>query len=277
MTQLDYARAAVIGAIQGLTEFLPISSSGHLTVVQRWIGLDPVSGHMLLLDVLVHLATLVAVGCVFAVPARRFTRRLVRETSGSWTGRRYAWRLVGHGALATLVTGTIGLMFQDSFESAFDRPTLIGACFIVTGALLAATAPTRRRALGWKEFRWWQAALVGLAQAVAIFPGISRSGATIAVALFFGLRRRWAAEFSFLIAVPAIIGGAAIKLKDTLQLPPAHLADIPWGPILVATLVSAAVGVVALSMLLNIVRRAKLHLFAWYCWLVGALILTGIF
>ncbi len=276
MTQLDYARAAAIGAIQGLTEFLPISSSGHLAVVQRWIGLDPVSGDMLLLDVLVHLATLVAVGVVFAVPARRFARRLAREASRSGTTQCYAWHLIGYAALATLVTGSLGLIFQDAFESAFDEPALLGACFIVTGGLLAATAPRRRRVHGWKELRWWQAALVGFAQAVAILPGISRSGSTIAVALFFGLRRRWAAEFSFLIAVPAIIGGAAIKIKDTIQLPQAQLVDIPWGPILLATLVSAAVGVVALSILLNVVRRAKLHLFAWYCWLVGTLILTGI-
>ena len=134
---------------------------------------------------------------VFARPAGRFVSRVARESRRSWNGRRYAWRIVALGAAATVPTAVIGLAFQDTFESAFDRPTWIGVALIATGALLAVTKMLGRQRRGWKDFRWWQAALVGVAQAGAILPGVSRSGSTICMACYCGLRRRWAAEFSF--------------------------------------------------------------------------------
>jgi len=117
--------------------------------------------------------------------------------------------------------------------------------------------------------------LVGLAQALAILPGISRSGSTICVASYFGWRRRWAAEFSFLIAVPAIVGGTVFKVTDTLALPAEQFARIPWGPVVVGGVVSLVVGVLALKLLLRAVRRAKLHYFALYCWAMGVVVLIG--
>ncbi len=273
MTEFDYGRSILLGVIQGLTEFLPISSSGHLALTQRYLGLDPDSPAMLLFDVLAHLGTLIAVIIVFARSAKKYVRRLFSELSPSWTRRRYAGRITLLAVTACVPTAALGLAFKDRFEEAFDSPFVIGVCLIITGVLLAGMIRLGRGKRSWKNFRWWQAALVGVAQACAILPGISRSGSTICVAAYFGLRRRWAAEFSFLIAVPAIAGGTLLKIKDTLDLPGDQLGQIAWGPIIVGSLVSLAVGIVALKLLLNVVRRAKLHYFAPYCWLLGGFVL----
>jgi len=276
VTELDYVRSVLLGAIQGLTEFLPISSSAHLALTQRWMGLDADGPGMLLFDVLAHVGTLIAVLIVFGRPGWRFSQRILRESSGAFSGRRFAWRVVALGVAATIPTAVVGLAFQGVFEAAFDKPKWIGAALIVTGALLAATKMLGRQSRGWRKFSWWQAVLVGLAQACAILPGISRSGSTICVACYCGLRRRWAAEFSFLIAVPAIAGATLLKLKDTLELPKEQLAGMAWGPIVTGSVVSLIVGIVALKTLLTAVRRGQLHYFAVYVWLLGALLLAGV-
>ncbi len=275
MSELGYLNAILLGVIQGLTEFLPVSSSGHLALTQRWLGLDPDTPALLLFDVLAHIGTLVAVLYVFAGPAGRFVGRVVRESGQSFSGRRHGWHIAALAGVATIPTGVIGLAFKSRFEEAFDKPVWIGSCLIVTGVLLAGLAVTRRGRRGWRDFRWWQAVLVGVAQACAILPGISRSGSTICIAGYCGLRRQWAAQFSFLIAVPAIVGGAIIKTMDTLTLPADQLALIPFGPVLVGSLVSLIVGILALRLLLGTVRRAKLHYFAPYCWLLGIAVLVG--
>ena len=274
MNEFNYLTAMLLGAIQGLTEFLPISSSGHLALTQRWLNLDPDSIQMLLFDVLAHLGTLIAVVIVFVTPARRFANRLIRESSRSWSARRFGWRIAVLAIAATIPTAVIGLSFKQTFEAAFDKPVWIGICLLTTGGLLAVLAKLRRGRRGWKEFHWWEAALVGAAQALAILPGISRSGSTICVASYFGWRRRWAAEFSFLIAVPAIVGGTLLKIKDTLDLPGEELAAVALGPVIVGSILSLVVGVFALKILLHTVRRAKLHYFALYCWVAGALALA---
>ena len=275
MTDLGYFEAILLGVIQGLTELLPISSSGHLALTQRWLELQPDSPEMLLFDILVHFGTLLAVFVVFARPARRFTRRLVRECHSSLTGRRNGLRIVVLAVAATIPTAVIGLTFKDSFEAAFARPISIAICLIITGCMLAALAKVRRGRRGWAKYRWWEAGLIGVAQALAILPGISRSGSTICMGAYMGWRRRWAAEFSFLIAVPAIAGGTLLKVLDTLALPTEELARIPWGPLVVGGIVSLLVGVIALTLLLAAVRRAKLHYFAPYCWIVGVVVLAS--
>jgi len=184
-------------------------------------------------------------------------------------------RILWLAIIACIPTAVIGLTFKDTFESAFGRPAWIGVCLIVTGFMLAILSRVPRGRRGWRKFSWWQAALVGIAQAGAILPGISRSGATICMASYLGVRRRWAAEFSFLIAAPAIIGGTLLKLRDTMTLPPEHTTAIPWGPLLIGSFVSLVVGVMALKLLLSAVRRAKLHYFAFYCWALGIFVLIS--
>jgi undecaprenyl-diphosphatase len=152
----------------------------------------------------------------------------------------------------------------------------VGLGLVITGVLLAALVFVPRGTRGWKNFRPWHAVLIGIAQGISISPGISRSGATICAASFLGIRRRWAAEFSFYIAIPAILGAACLKFKDALELGTGQFAALPWGPILAGSVVSLVTGVLSLRMLLGAVRRARLHYFAIYCWLLGGLVAGGI-
>lgn len=276
MSDLSYLVATLLGALQGLTEFLPISSSGHLALVQRWVALDADSPPMLLFDVCVHVGTVISVCIVFFRPGTRFLLRLSREMASSWAGPRYAWRIVWLMVAASVPTAIIGLTFQEQFEAAFANAGLIGTCLFVTGGLLSVLFFLGRGRRGWKQFEWWEAFLIGAAQGLAILPGISRSGSTICMASYCGWRRVWAAQFSFLIAMPAILGGTLIKLKDTLALPAESLRGIPWGPIAAGTIVSTIVGVLALTLLLSAVRRAKLHYFAPYCWVIGIFVLMTV-
>jgi len=276
VSELTYVQALVLGVVQGLTEFLPISSSAHLALAQGLFKLDPRSEAMLLFDVVAHVGTVVAVLIVFARPTASFLSRLVRETNGNWTQKRYAWRVAILAMIASVPTAVFGLGFQDQLETAFGRPVWIGVCLILTGLLLGLTKSVPRGKRGWARFAWWQALVVGIAQGTAIFPGISRSGATICVAVLLGLRRRWAAQFSFLIAVPAILGATFIKLRDAADVPSGVAGTIPWAPIALGSVVAFFVGIFALRMLLGAVRLGTLHLFAPYCFVLGLLAIIGV-
>ncbi|MEK7756058.1 MAG: undecaprenyl-diphosphate phosphatase, partial [Planctomycetota bacterium] len=254
MSDLTYLQAIVLGVVQGLTEFLPVSSSAHLAIAQRWCALDPESLPMHVFDGLVHIGTTLAVLIVFAGPLRRYGYRLIGELSSNWTGKRYALRILLLGVMATIPTGVIGLGFKKTFERAFGEPVWIGVGLLLTGVLLAVTAYVGRGKRGWKDFAWWRAVLVGIAQGIAIWPGMSRSGSTICAATFCGLRRRWAAEFSFFIAVPAIVGATALKLREAFAMSAENAVPIVWGPALVGAAVSLVVGVLSLRLLLGAVR-----------------------
>lgn len=276
MSELTYLEAVVLGMVQGLTEFLPVSSSAHLAITQRWYALDPESLPMHVFDGLVHIGTTLAVFIVFAGSLRGYVHRLVGELSASWTGKRYALRILLLGVAATIPTGVIGLGFKKTFETAFGQPGWIGVGLLITGVLLAVTAWVGRGQRGWKNFVWWQAVLVGIAQGIAIWPGVSRSGSTICAATFCGLRRRWAAEFSFFIAVPAILVATVLKLREAFAMSATSAVAIAWGPTLIGAAVSLVVGVLALRLLLGAVRRAKLHYFSYYCWIVGVLLIAKV-
>lgn len=274
MTELSYASAIILGLIQGLTEFLPVSSSGHLVIAQRLLGLGSDSPAMLLFDVVTHVGTLLAVGIVFAGTFRKFVVRLATETAPGFSGRRSAWIVAGLGMAACAVTGIIGFGFKDAFERSFSSTAGIGGGLLATGTMLFLTGRIPRARRGWRRIGWWRAALVGAAQGIAILPGVSRSGSTICVALFLGMRRQWAAQFSFLIVVPAILGAGAVKLRDTFALPSEQFSAIPWGPITVGAAVSLLSGVLALRVLLAMVIGDRLQHFCYYCWGVGAIVLV---
>jgi undecaprenyl-diphosphatase len=275
VSELGYGWAVLLGLIQGLTEFLPVSSSAHLALSQKWIGLDPSGLTMLLFDLLAHVGTVISIFIVFREPIARYARRATLELGSNPPPRRYALRIAGLALCALIPTGVIGLGFKDKFEAAFADSRGIGIDLLITGALLAATALVPRGWRGWKDFHVGHAVLIGIAQGIAIMPGISRSGSTICTATFLGIRRRWAAEFSFYIAIPAILAAAALKLKDALELNGGQFAALPWGPILLGSVVSLIAGVVSLWLLLGAVRRARLHYFALYCWLLGGLVAGG--
>jgi undecaprenyl-diphosphatase len=311
LSDLTLTKAVILGVVQGLTEFLPISSSAHLAFSQKLLKLDPSSHTILLFDMLTHVGTLVSMAVVFGHTLKKYLLRLVRECSPSWgrpndrattavrasLGRgepevaaamvatsantlrrpRLACRFLMLGIVATIPTGVIGLAFKDMFEASFGRTRQVGVELILTGFLLVIVAWLPRGRKGWRRFTWFHAFLIGLGQAAAILPGISRSGTTISTAAYCGLRRRWAGDFSFFIAVPAILGATLLLVKDAFALPKDELAGLPWGPMLWGSIVSAAVGTFSLWLLIRMVQRSHLHWFAPYCWIVGLLAALGLF
>ncbi len=275
MTELTYLEAVVLGLVQGLTEFLPVSSSGHLAIAQKLFDLPGSSPQMLLFDVLSHTGTLLAVAFVFAGTFKAFAARLIAETRPSFGGKRTGWLVALLGVVACVPTAAIGLGFKDKFEASFDSMPTVGIGLLISGALLFAVGRVPRPRRGWRRIGWWRAVMVGIAQGAAILPGLSRSGSTICTAMMLGFKRRWAAEFSFLIVVPPIVGATLIKLRDTFALPPEQLGDIAWWPLILGSIVALISGVVALRLLLALVIRQKLQHFCWYCWLLGGVVLVA--
>lgn len=264
-------QSIILGIVQGLTEFLPVSSSGHLALVQQMMAIDPESPTVLLFDVVTHVGTLLAVGVVFFIPFTRYIRGLVKEVRPGYAGKRYALHVTLIGVCASIPTAGIGLGFRDFLARAFGEPIWIAVGLLVTGILLQTMRWIPRPTRGWKRFGVGRAVVVGIAQGLAIMPGISRSGATICTAELLGIKRTWAAQFSFLIAAPAILGATAIQTRHVFGI---GLDGISLAPILVGGLVSFVVGYAALRMLLSAVRRAKLHWFSYYCWFAAVVVLA---
>jgi undecaprenyl-diphosphatase len=277
---MTYWQAVVLGIIQGVAEFLPISSDGHLAVAQHWMGLDAESLPMILFDVMAHCGTLVSIVIVFWVIFWKFFRKVIAELrSGGVQGDRRPWlvrnaacRVLLLGIVASVPTGLIGVGFKHQLEAMFGSPVLIGVGFLITGAFLLISHLIGTPRVPLRRFGPVGAFMIGVAQGAAVAPGVSRSALTISTALMFGLKRRWAAEFSFFIAFPAICGATVVKLKDAFKMPHEQLAALV-GPTLVGAIISAIVGYFALKILLVAVRRARLVYFAWYVFLVGTVVI----
>lgn len=257
-----------LGILQGLTEFLPISSSGHLAVGQKMLGYD--AKGMIFFDIIVHVGTLLAILWVYRSSLVRYgvdaKDLLVHRGGGSW-GERFwnqpSMREVTWVVLATIPTGFIGVFFRKPLEAAFGSVSTIAVMFAITGVLLWFT---RYRHGGTQEIAtlfWWQPLILGIAQGIAILPGISRSGTTIAVALFLGLRRDEAARMSFLLAIPAISGATLLEARKLDGIP----AD--WMALLVGGITAAIVGYFALLMLIRVVKQGQLSWFSIYLWLLA--------
>ncbi len=250
-------QAAILGLVQGLTEFLPVSSSGHLVLLQKLMGFcEP----ELLFDVSVHVGTLFAVIVVFRADLYAMLRGLWATDQEARQGRRLLLLVIA----GSIPTGIIGLTFKDTFESLFCSSTTVGVALLITGLILMATrfAPLATRGLA--KTGWGRAVLIGVAQGLAITPGISRSGATIAAGLLLGLERELAARFSFVLSIPAILGALALQIKD-MEAP----TQTTWAPLIVGAVVAAITGYIALKLLLKLVKGGRLHWFAYYCWALG--------
>ena len=261
-------QSILVALVQGLTEFLPVSSSGHMVLVETFLGAHTDG---VLWEVALHVGTLLAVFAVF----RRDLRMVIVEFCSG------LGRLVGKGSAAdvwkdkpgfrmgcyiiigTIPAAVIGLTLRDSIERFFSQPILAAIMIFVTGEILwltrphALARPSGKMALGDGIF-------VGIAQALALVPGISRSGITISAGLARGIDRAQAARFSFLLAIPAILGGALLEARKLRTIPSEHIT-----PMIVGILVAAVSGYLALRFLLRVVNAGKLHLFAYYCWAVG--------
>ncbi len=241
-----------LAVIQGITEFLPVSSSGHLALAQSVLEVGQGS---LLDDVILHLGTLVAVVVFYRKDLWNLIVGFFRADGTN--ERHYVLCLV----VATVPAGLVGVLLGDVIEAAFDSVALVLVAMAVTGLVLFSTRRlSAGDALDDRPITLRQAIIIGLAQSVAVFPGASRSGWTIAVALTLGLRPAAAARFSFLLSIPAILGATVLQLRD------AGASDVVPPNLIIGLLVAAAVGFASLSWLVRLVRGMALHRFSWYLW-----------
>ncbi len=271
-------QAALLGLVQGVTEFLPVSSSGHLVVAEQALGLK--TGGDVFFEVVLHTGTLLAVIAVYAKDLWRITGPTLRALSLLARGRpREATaspdaRLGLFLILGTIPTGIIGVTLKDLFESLFANLLAVGVAFLLTGTLLfLSTRIAARRSAPPREtgaMRWSDAVLIGTAQGIAITPGISRSGSTIAAALLLGLDRSLAARYSFLLSVPAILGALVLHLRHGLD--PLSAADA--GAFVTGFVAAALSGILALRVLLRLVDRGRFSVFAYYLWPLGLTVLV---
>jgi undecaprenyl-diphosphatase len=271
---LHTLEAIILGTIQGLTEFLPVSSSGHLVLFQNLFGMHEPE---LLFDICLHVGTLTAVLIVFYREIFQILTALVQLPSRLRSAGGIRNLLAGDAsirmalliAVGSIPTAVIGLLFKEITDQLFGSLTIVGCMLLVTGTLLWLTRKIRSKGRPIERTRLKDALLVGLVQGLAILPGISRSGSTIATALFLGVDRKVAGRYSFLLSIPAIVGALLLGL-DTPEL---H-TTIPLTTIVAGSVVSALVGWLALVILLRVVDRGQLHRFAPYCWIVGAMTLA---
>lgn len=266
--------AAILGAVQGLTEFLPVSSSGHLVILQGLAGLKMPG---VTFEIAVHLGTLLAVLIALWGDVRTLLGGLWRPSPGRRKGGGQGGerQLLAALLVALVPTGVIGLAGKDFFESLFDSPRAAALALLLTGLILLATPALSRGRTGLFRVKGRQALAVGGAQGLAIVPGLSRSGLTIAAGLACGLEPDAAARFSFLLSIPAILGAAGVDALDVLKGGPLSAATaLPPGPLLVGALTATLVGAVSVRWMLDLVRRGRLRPFAYYCWAVGLLTLV---
>lgn len=301
---MSWWEALVLGVVQGLTEFFPVSSSGHLVMTQRLLGLT-IPG--ITFEVAVHVATLLSVLVVYRERVTALLRGLVRR-------ERDAWGYTGQLVVATVPAVAAVLLFGDWIEARFDDPSFTGAMLLVTGcflwstrwarhgrpgpveflpiaaaagvalmngvivpflavlAILAAIMGVSRRAsrTEWETEPGWGGALaMGIAQGVAIFPGISRSGSTVVTGMWKRIEPVAAAEFSFLMSVIAIFGAAVLKTPEAIE----QGVGVAPVPMAVGFLAAALSGILAIRFFVALLRRQNFHSFAWYCWAAGSLYL----
>lgn len=249
---MSYIEAIILGIIQGLTEFLPISSSGHLVLVQKLMGIKEAG---LLLDTLLHLGTLVAVVVYFWEDIISLLRR-------PW--QRLTW-LLFWGTLPTVI---IALLFKDLFEELFASGSTLGYEFIATGLVIWLAERFREGYKRLDDMTIFDAIVVGLLQGVAILPAISRSGLTIAGALFVGLKRNAAARYSFLLSIPAILGAVVLQVKDLAETG-INQAGMEIGPMLAGTLLAAISGYLAVRWMIALIQNRSLKYFSYYTWFLG--------
>ena len=255
---LSWWQGLLLGLVQGLTEFLPISSSGHLVLAERLVGYQPQG---VFFEVVVHVATLLSVLVAYRVKLLALTRGLIG-------GDREAWRYCLLLVLASIPAAAAGILLRDYFERTFHSMPALGWQFLITAAILWSTRYAIPRATGIRV-TVFHAIVIGVAQALAIVPAISRSGATVAAGLWSGLSAESAAEFSFIMSIIVIAGSGVMEAR---HIPP---GSAPFTlPLLAAFIAAMLSGIFAIRWLVSLLRHKKFHLFAPYCAVLGVLCLV---
>jgi undecaprenyl-diphosphatase len=301
--------AILLGIIQGIFMFFPVSSTSHLVLTQHWLiqrGSNlppPESSEMIFFDLIVHVGTLISIVVVFRRSLGRLLIRIWRDfyqlitelnsnrkdpiklrvsalrtrslifPTGERQGDFLYLRLAILGMLSVVVTGLVGLPFRSIIKQVFFAyPLAICFTLSITGILLWWTDKKIRQTRGLRQLTPWVATVIGLGQALSLIPGLSRSGMTISFSLFTGLRRQWAAEYSFFIAFPTILGGTLLQGLELLQEETLNIGIIP---LTVGFIVSAVVGIGALQLVLKLLYRARFRYFSYYLWVLAIVVGWG--
>jgi undecaprenyl-diphosphatase len=259
---ITVGEACVLGVVQGLTEFLPVSSDGHLALLHSIIAPLPAT-ETLAIDVGLHAGTLVATIAYFHRDLLGLLAALGPQGAGTWERR---W--IGLLALASVPVALVGLLWKSAIEQTFTSMPVVGASFLATGTLLFATRFVRETRRDERELGVADALLVGCFQATALLPGVSRSATTITAGLLRRLRPDVAARFSFLVGIPAVIGAQILEFGTLRTLDPASGRAVVAGAV-----VAGLVGMVAIWSLMRLLASRRLHYFAYYLWPLGALVL----
>lgn len=270
---LDIISAIILGAVQGISEFLPISSSGHLVIVPHLLGVQ--TG--LAFDTILHVGTLVAIFTFFWKDIVNLIKGFIVSIIDLTDGKdrfmkdlgeipevRFVWLII----IGTIPTGIIGLLLKDAIETIFRGTVFVGIFLIITGIILYYSERHSSGHTTEKDMSFKQALTIGICQGLAVFPGISRSGSTIASGLCLGLNREYAARYSFLLSVPAVVGAALVQVKDIAVL------DVSTTVLVAGFLSSVIFGYLSIKLLMKMIEGWSLDIFAYYCWIVG--ILTAI-
>ncbi len=270
---MDIIQAIIIGLVQGLTEFLPVSSSAHLIFIQQLLGVTEPS---LAFDVLLHVGTIVAVVTYFWRDIIQmiiaFFESLVDLVKGRFITeikkdqyKKLTWYVI----IGTIPVGLVGIIFNDIVESLFTGVSIPAFFLLITGCILYFSQRMNNGEIDLKNMTLKEAIIVGCGQACAIIPGLSRSGTTIATGLILGLDKEFAAKFSFILSIPAILGAAIVQLKDVGG---GSIELTAW---IAGFLVATISGYLAIKFLLKLIQERSLDVFAYYCWIIGAIILVG--
>jgi undecaprenyl-diphosphatase len=259
---MGFLKAFILGLVQGFTEFLPISSSGHLVLTSHFLRLGKQSGDIAF-EIFLHLGSLIAVCIYFRSEIYSLLQSAIMYKNPERKSERLVllWIL-----LATAVTGTIGLVLGDFIESKCSQPIVVAIMLSITGIILFYSDKITIKDIKTHQLGVKKSLLIGLGQAVAIMPGISRSGTTITCAIMTGLDRASAARFSFLLSIPIILGANVTKLKTFLALDFSQFIIYMIG--LIAAFIS---GIFAIKWLMVLITRAQLRYFSYYCWTISGI------
>ncbi len=264
---MDLLRAVVLGVVQGLTEFLPISSSAHLAIVPRFLGWDDPGAAY---TAVVQIGTEVAVVLYFWRDIWTIGTGWLRGLVSASARREHEWRMGWFVIVGSVPIVLIGLAFEDLIDREFRNLWVIGTTLVVLGVVLGIAERIGRRTRPIESLTWTHAVLLGLAQAAAVVPGVSRSGATISMGLALGYERAAATRYAFLLAIPAVVGAGIYKLKDI----PGGDNAYGWGPTILGTLVSFVVGLAVIHWLLQYVSKHSYAPFVAYRIVLGTLVLA---
>jgi undecaprenyl-diphosphatase len=259
---MSILESIILGIIQGLTEFLPVSSSGHLVLAQYFWGINEPG---ISFEIIVHLGSLLAVLIYFH---KDLLALLLSATKVFSSKKTYSdvnnLKVIAYLIIATITTAGIGIMFKDNFESLYNIPLAVAISLFVTGLITYISDKIPNGDFEDYNIGWAKAIFIGIGQALAIIPGISRSGTTIAFALFSKMKRENAARFSFLLSIPAILGAALLDFLDMENFDLSLLGRYSFGAL--SAFIS---GFLVIALLINLIQRKKLKYFSYYCWLAS--------